>query len=302
MDAAKSVVATFTLQAFTLTVSKAGTGTGTVTSSPAGINCGATCAAAYDFNTSVTLTAAAVGSTFTGWSGSGCSGTGTCTVTMDAAKSVTATFSLEAFTLTVSKAGTGSGTVTSSPAGINCGATCAAPYDVNTSVTLTAAAATGSTFTGWSGSGCSGTGTCVVTMDAAKSVTATFTLSGPPGLDYFTVNPCRILDTRSDGGPLISGVPRSLAVAGVCGIPADAMAVAINVTALEPPSTGRITIFPGNGLLPTTSTINFPLGRTLANNAIVALATDATGTLAAQSFLTSGGEIDFAVDIVGYFK
>jgi hypothetical protein len=62
--------------------------------------------------------------------------------------------------------------VTSNPAGIACGATCSAAYDYNTSVTLTAAAATGSTFTG-----CSGTGTCVVTMDAAKSVTANFTLN-----------------------------------------------------------------------------------------------------------------------------
>ena len=51
------------------------------------------------------------------------------------------------FTLTVSKAGTGSGTVTSSPAGINCGSTCSAPFDLGTSVTLTATADSGSTFT-----------------------------------------------------------------------------------------------------------------------------------------------------------
>ena len=61
------------------------------------------------------------------------------------------------FPLTVSKGGTGSGTVTSSPAGINCGSTCSATYNSGTSVTLTAAAASGSTFGGWSGA-CSGTG------------------------------------------------------------------------------------------------------------------------------------------------
>ena len=55
------------------------------------------------------------------------------------------------YNLTVSKTGTGSGTVTSVPAGIACGGTCAYAYDYNTSVTLTAAAATGSTFTGWGG-------------------------------------------------------------------------------------------------------------------------------------------------------
>jgi Divergent InlB B-repeat domain len=79
--------------------------------------------------------------------------------------------------LNVSKSGTGSGTVTSTPAGIDCGSDCSETYDYNTSVTLKAAAASGSTFTGWSGSGCSGTGTCMVTMDAAKSVTADFSLN-----------------------------------------------------------------------------------------------------------------------------
>jgi hypothetical protein len=77
--------------------------------------------------------------------------------------------------LTVTKSGAGGGTVSSSPAGIDCGATCAANFNGGASVTLTAAAATGSSFAGWSGAGCSGTGSCVVTMDAAKSVTASFT-------------------------------------------------------------------------------------------------------------------------------
>ena len=81
-----------------------------------------------------------------------------------------------AIALTVTKSGTGSGTVTSSPAGINCGATCSASYANGTAVTLTATPAAGSTFAGWSGS-CTGTGTCSVTMSAAKSVTATFTAS-----------------------------------------------------------------------------------------------------------------------------
>jgi endo-1,4-beta-xylanase len=75
--------------------------------------------------------------------------------------------------LTVTKSGSGSGTVTSAPAGINCGGTCSASYASGTGVTLTAAPAGGSTFAGWSGS-CSGTGACTVSMTAARSVTATF--------------------------------------------------------------------------------------------------------------------------------
>jgi uncharacterized repeat protein (TIGR02543 family) len=78
--------------------------------------------------------------------------------------------------LTVVKAGNGSGTVTSNPAGISCAATCTATYDVGTSVTLTAAPAVGTTFAGWTGSGCAGAGACVVAVNADKTVTATFTL------------------------------------------------------------------------------------------------------------------------------
>ncbi|RUQ40391.1 MAG: hypothetical protein EKK69_05595, partial [Candidatus Competibacteraceae bacterium] len=177
MNANKNVVARYTfLPNYTLTVSKAGTGAGTVASNPAGISCGTDCSESYTSGASVTLTAsAASGSTFTGWSGA-CSGTDTCTVSMDAAKAVTATFTLPGYTLTVNKAGTGSGTVTSDPAGISCSTDCSESYTSGASVTLIATTASGSTFTGWSGA-CSGTSTCTVSMDAAKSVTANFMLS-----------------------------------------------------------------------------------------------------------------------------
>jgi uncharacterized repeat protein (TIGR02543 family) len=76
--------------------------------------------------------------------------------------------------LTVTRAGTGSGTVTSTPAGVTCGSTCSASYASGATVTLTAAAASGSTFAGWSGA-CAGTSaTCTVSMTAARSATATF--------------------------------------------------------------------------------------------------------------------------------
>jgi Divergent InlB B-repeat domain len=161
----------------TLTVSKSGAGSGTVTSSPAGISCGTSCSASYVSGTQVTLTASpAAGSTFTGWTGGGCTGTGTCVVTMNAATTVAANFTVPTFALTVTRAGAGSGTVTSTPAGIACGATCSASFNINTVVTLTAAPASGSTFVGWGGS-CVGAGNCTVTMTAARAVTATFGVS-----------------------------------------------------------------------------------------------------------------------------
>jgi len=163
-----------------LTVDKSGSGSGTVTSNPAGINCGSDCNETYVDGTSVILAAnPAVGSTFTGWSGGGCTGTGSCTTTMDADKTVTAGFTAIPRSLTVEKSGSGSGGVTSAPAGIDCGADCTEAYDHGTSVTLTATPADGSTFTGWSGGGCTGTGTCVSILDADRMVTATFTTPPP---------------------------------------------------------------------------------------------------------------------------
>jgi hypothetical protein len=92
---------------------------------------------------------------------------------MNGAQSVTAAF-VPLYPLTVTKSGTGSGTVTSAPAGINCGGTCSASYAAGTSVALTAAPASGTTFTGWNGA-CSGTTLlCSVVVGAATAVTATF--------------------------------------------------------------------------------------------------------------------------------
>ena len=172
MDQARSVTATFAAIIWPLSVSV--TGTGTVTSSPSGINCGADCSETYNDGTSVTLTATpGVGQGFTGWGGA-CSGTSTtCTLSMTAARSVSATFApLPTYQLDV--AVTGSGSVTSSPSGINCGADCLETYVAGTVVTLSQTPASGFEFAGWSGA-CTGTGPCSVTMDAAKSVTATFT-------------------------------------------------------------------------------------------------------------------------------
>jgi hypothetical protein len=78
------------------------------------------------------------------------------------------------YKLTLNKSGTGSGKVTSSPAGIDCGATCSAEYEEGTEVTLSATASEESEFIGWSGSGCSGTGVCKVEMTEAREVVAEF--------------------------------------------------------------------------------------------------------------------------------
>jgi alpha-tubulin suppressor-like RCC1 family protein len=90
-------------------------------------------------------------------------------------------------TLSVVRSGAGTGSVTSNPAGIDCGSDCSEPYADNTSVTLTATPAAGSTFAGWSGCDTVSGATCTVTMTASRTVTATFDVPTPPTF-VLTVN------------------------------------------------------------------------------------------------------------------
>ena len=188
MTATRSITAGFK-SVRTLTVAKAGSGAGTLTSTATGtIDCGTSCSTVMNTGLSVRFStqpfctaymcvtpAAAPGSEFVGWSGPGCSATPVlaCDVEMSSDTTITATFAIKRL-LTVAKAGSGTGSVTSAPAGIDCGATCSASFVEGSTVALTAAPAAGSRFAGWSGGGCSGTGACEVTMTGAPSVTATF--------------------------------------------------------------------------------------------------------------------------------
>jgi hypothetical protein len=129
----------------------------------------------------VTLTATpAAGSNFTSWSGCDTISGAQCTVNLSAAKSVTATFTLQTFVLTVRKTrllvGNGTVTSTSKPAAaqIGCGGTCSASYGYGTVVTLTATPGLLSIFNGWSGCDATSGTTCTVTLNAARSVTASF--------------------------------------------------------------------------------------------------------------------------------
>ncbi len=177
VDADTTVTARFDVARWTLDVTVGGGGTGNVVSVPAGaIDCGVDCDETYDHGATVTLEARpAAGSFFAGWGGA-CSGAATtCLVTMDRARMVTATFSTSSYTLSVSRAGTGTGTVreTSPGSSIDCGASCSASYPANTSVTLAAAPDACSNFTGWSAP-CSGAGACTVMVTGPTMVSATF--------------------------------------------------------------------------------------------------------------------------------
>jgi uncharacterized repeat protein (TIGR02543 family) len=193
MNSDVAVTATFTApNLHTLTVTA--TGDGTVTGT--GIACPGDCSEQYADGSSVTLVATpGSNATFTGWGGA-CSGTGDCTVTLNADESVSATFTGKtppptggaAQRPTLSVAVSGSGSVSSSPAGINaCRSSCSATFDSGASVTLTASPDANATLTGWGGA-CSGAGACTVTMSGNKSVTASFSSSSA------TLNPAVVQD------------------------------------------------------------------------------------------------------------
>jgi hypothetical protein len=123
--------------------------------------------------------------------------------------------------------------------------------------------------------------------------------------DFYTLPPCRLIDTRLADGPLGGpvlqpGVERSFAVAGACGIPAGAKALALNVTVFQPTSFGNVQVYPGDTAPPVSSTINFLAGDNRANNAITPLAFNGAGTLKARA--GSSGTVHLIVDVTGYFQ
>lgn len=93
---------------------------------------------------------------------------------------------------------------------------------------------------------------------------------------------------------------RVFALTGVCGVPANAKAVAVNVTVVNTVSAGHLVAYASNIVRPPTATMNFGFGQTRANNAVVAVASDGTAGIAI--FNQSAAAVDVIVDVVGYFK
>ena len=306
MNANKSVTANFTANpvTYTLSVTNQSSGGGAVASTDGGINCGGDCSQIYNSGASVTLVANPIsGYSFAGWGGS-CSGTSiTCSITMTANKSVMANFTANqvTYTLSVTNQNPGGGTVTSTDGGINCGGDCSQTYTPGVSVTLGANPSAGYVFAGWGGS-CSGTSTTYqIAMNSSKLCTAAF-ITTNSGLDFYTIAPCRVYDTRIDGTPLTSATTYYIQVAGYCGIPTSAKAVTANVTVVGSTGVGYVILWPADLSMPLASTINFSVGQVRANNAILRLATDGLGDLAARATLGNGGTVHLIIDVSGYFQ
>ena len=120
---------------------------------------------------------------------------------------------------------------------------------------------------------------------------------GSGGATYVPVGPRRLLDTRDDARPLAAGEVRRLTVTGTNAAPADASAVALNVTAVGATRTTDVRVWPTRtGEPPTVSNLNPPPGRPVAAAVVVGV-----GTGGSISLRSSAGTVHLAVDLVGWY-
>jgi uncharacterized repeat protein (TIGR03803 family) len=196
-------------------------------------------------------------------------------------------------TLTVTTSGNGA--VTSTDGFIDCPGTCSHTYPPNTAVTLNATAASGWSFSGWTGA-CSGVAECSISMTGSLAVTAVFVEPGD-GIQLTTVTPCRLVDTRQSQ-PILGGTYRSFTLPGLgsCNIPSSALAYSLNVTVVPHGPLGYLTVWPTGEGRAVVSTINSPDGRVKANAATVP-----AGTKGAVSVYATD-TTDVILDIDGYFQ
>jgi hypothetical protein len=121
---------------------------------------------------------------------------------------------------------------------------------------------------------------------------------------FFTVTPCRVIDTRNPDGRLFgpalaAGADRTFPVVGSCGIPKSARAVSVNIAIAGATATGNLRLRAGGTAVPGVASINYAAGQTRSNNAIVPLS--ATGAIAAFVAQASG-TVHLILDVNGYFQ
>jgi hypothetical protein len=117
---------------------------------------------------------------------------------------------------------------------------------------------------------------------------------------FFTLTPCRVIDTRTTNVPsLAAGGSRTFILSGTCAIPSTALAISANVAVTGETSSGNLQVFPGGFPVPQTAVINYNTGQTRANNAIIPLGPGGTITVKCNQGL---GTTDFILDVNGYFQ
>lgn len=123
-------------------------------------------------------------------------------------------------------------------------------------------------------------------------------------MDFYTVSPCRLIDTRAAAGPyggpaLAAGADRAFTLAGQCNIPPSARAASVNIAVAVPSTAGYLRLYPTGSALPTVSALNYSAGQTRSNNAIVAL--NPSGAITVRCAQASGSA-HLVLDVNGFFQ
>jgi hypothetical protein len=316
---------------FFLRVERGGPGHGTVVSTPSGIACGTTCDEIFEGGTEVTLKATPdVGSVFAYWTG-GCTGTGTeCTVRMSGNASVTAHFADGPLPVV----GVGDVTVREGDPGRPGLASVQLTLDRPPGVAVIVAWATASGTAGADEDYVPATGSTTIapgqtgaTIEVAVSadlvpegeesfiVALSSAFGASPGTtegivtvedddgptDFYTVIPCRLLDTRQASGAIPVGGSLTFPAGGRCGVSPTAKAVVVNVTAVAPPAEGELRMGPAGTSRPANPVLYFVKGTTRASGPIVPTL-GANGGLTLHCEMAGFGSTHAVVDTTGYFE
>jgi hypothetical protein len=144
----------------------------------------------------------------------------------------------------------------------------------------------------------SGVGIVMANLAAAALATV-------PAVDFYTLSPCRIFDTRqvaaeTNGSPLACGADKEYTIvgAGGCGVPSGAKAVSLNLTVASPTAQGNLRLFAAGAPAPLASNLNYVAGQTRGNNAVAPLS--ANGKIAVRC--APSGSTHVIVDVNGYFQ
>ncbi len=140
----------------------------------------------------------------------------------------------------------------------------------------------------------------------ARSATLAVVPYAAAGSRFYTLPPCRLLDTRNADGPLggpalSAGVARTFELAGTCGVPIAARALSLNITVTQASASGDLRLHAAGTPAPVATSINFKAGGTRANNAIAGISDDRMGALTVEPDLASG-TVHLIVDVNGFFE